>query len=266
MSLIVRIAAIATLLFLPALPLSVEANDKHLSNAPKRTALKVIGADYPPYVLKQGNKATGFAVELLDYVQQENQWALQTTVLPWGRAYQVALEQANVLVLNIGRTAAREDQFLWIDPYTKDDIGLFSLASRDDIEVGKLGSVQQYSVVTYRQGGANSVVKALGFRPDRLVFVDSPYQLVRLLAIGRVDLAADYNRAFHYTSTHFAEKTMVRLPLKDGMKTRIEVGFALSKGTSRVYLQAINGALEKIRADGRFSALEEKWFGVIKSG
>ncbi|WP_439859750.1 ABC transporter substrate-binding protein [Pseudomonas sp. MBLB4136] len=86
---------------------------------------------------------------------------------PWARAYDMALQQPNVLIYLIARTSAREPQFKWVGEITRIDYHLYKLRARTDIQVRTLQDAQRYSIGVLRDDVRQKYLRTQGF--SRLV-------------------------------------------------------------------------------------------------
>ena len=82
---------------------------------------------------------------------------------PWARAYDMALQQPDVLIYLIARTEAREPLFKWVGEVTRIDYHLYRLRARQDIQVRTLEDAQQYSIGVLRDDVRQKYLRTQGF-------------------------------------------------------------------------------------------------------
>jgi polar amino acid transport system substrate-binding protein len=74
----------------------------------------VVTENYPPYSYEQEGKITGTSTDIVKCIMDESGLEYKIEVLPWARAYEMALNRDDVLIYNIMRTPERETLFNWI--------------------------------------------------------------------------------------------------------------------------------------------------------
>lgn len=222
--------------------------------------LSVLTSEYPPYVKFNDEGMTGFSVDVFDEVQKRLGWTYKVAKEPWARVYTKVTTQPNVMLLFMSRTAPREELVKWSRAYSSDTVHLYALKSRTDIDINTIEELSQYSVVTYRNGAPTEFLQKMGFVAEMLVEVNTPRQLVEMLKLGRVDLAADFDKGFVYNSLHYNADKVISQPITQIINYQIPVGFALSKDSNPTVLRQINSTLLDMEKDGTLTTLREKWF------
>ena len=74
----------------------------------------VVTENYPPYNYEHEGKVSGLSTDIIKRIMDESGLDYKIEILPWARAYKMALNQDNVLIYTITRTTEREDLFHWI--------------------------------------------------------------------------------------------------------------------------------------------------------
>ena len=92
--------------------------------------LRILSENLPPLNYVRDGELVGPSVEMVKEVQRRIGSAEDIQVYPWARAYQIALEEENVVLFGVSHTADRENKFKWVGP----------LATKRDILVAKKGS------------------------------------------------------------------------------------------------------------------------------
>jgi len=136
-------------------------------------------------------KLTGRTVELMREAMRRMELDLPIKVLPWARAYQMALSGPEVGLFATTRTAEREELFKWAGPltrlqwvfYAKKGGGLTINSLEDAKNVARIG--------TYRSDAREQFLQRQGF--TNLNSVNDQVTNLRKLMLGRVDLVAGTN-------------------------------------------------------------------------
>lgn len=218
--------------------------------------LKVLTEDDPPYsTMGKDGKPTGFGVEVVNEIQKRLGKSYPVQIQPWARVLNTAKEEANVVAFTMSRTKERENLFHWVGPIVENDWVLVGakadkrkITSLDDAKkVGNIGTVRGYAWTDYltAQGFTNlDVVTERKQNPKKLeakriaVFVsaDSSYE--------SEITEAGLNPADHEILLNF---------------NSVQMYIALSKGTDKAVADQWQKALDAMKADGTFKALNSKW-------
>ncbi|NIQ88108.1 MAG: transporter substrate-binding domain-containing protein, partial [Deltaproteobacteria bacterium] len=92
--------------------------------------LIILTENLPPLNYVEDGVLVGPSVDTVKEIQRRVGSQEEIKVYPWARAYQMALEEENVVLFGMTHTEVRHDQFKWIGP----------LATKRDILVAKKGS------------------------------------------------------------------------------------------------------------------------------
>ena len=82
---------------------------------------------------------------------------------PWARAYDMALQQPNVLIYLIARTPEREPLFKWVGEVMRIDYHVYKLRGQPDIQVRTLADAKHYSIGVLRDDVRHQYLQAEGF-------------------------------------------------------------------------------------------------------
>ena len=148
--------------------------------------LIILTENLPPLNYLENGVLVGPAVEMVKEIQRRVGSAEKIQVYPWARAYQMALEEENVVLFCMARIEAREDKFYWIGP----------VAKKRDILVAKMGSGLKIAnlddakkvthIGTLRDDAKEVYLKLKGF--TNLVSTHDDQRNAKKLMLGRIDL------------------------------------------------------------------------------
>lgn len=105
---------------------------------------------------------------------------------PWARAYDMALQEPDVLVYLIARTSEREALFRWVGEIMRIDYHFYKLRERDDIRVPNLEAAKDYRVGVLRDDVRHQYLQANGFA--KIVVAAHNSDNFKRLLHGQVDL------------------------------------------------------------------------------
>lgn len=125
--------------------------------------IKVVTED-TAYSYLQNGKVSGPASAVVEATLQRaglNDYRIG--LYPWARAYDMALQEPNVLIYLIARTPARESLFKWVGELTRIEYHFYKLRERKDIQVRALQDAKNYSVGVLRDDVRHHYLLEQGF-------------------------------------------------------------------------------------------------------
>ena len=196
------------------------------------------------------NDVTGFVVEIIKQLFARAQISYTLELVPWIRAYNLALAKPNHGVFTTTRTLDREDLFLWISPLTENKWVLMG-RSDGDIELSDLGDARRFRIGGYPGDAISLYLENNGLTID---YAPQDALNVRKLAMGRIDLWPVGQRKGRWLANRegVAVKEIFTLKL-----TR--AGLAMNKNTDPVIVARLEQELERMRADGTVSRITENF-------
>jgi polar amino acid transport system substrate-binding protein len=116
------------------------------------------------YTYLQNGKVAGTASEVVEAtLQRAGLHDYRLALYPWARAYDMAQQEANVLIYLIARTPEREPLFKWVGEIMRIDYHFYKLKERKDIVVPDLQSAKNYSVGVLREDVRYQYLRTQGF-------------------------------------------------------------------------------------------------------
>ena len=216
-------------------------------------SIQVVTEDTSYSYLENG-KVVGTATAVVEAtLQRAGLTDYRIAIYPWARAYDMAQQQANVLIYLIARTPARETQFKWVGEIERIEHHFYKLRARADIQVHELQDAKQYSVGVMRddlrhqylldQGFAKLVVSA----NNRDNFMRLLNQQVQLLPMPASDAAM------------LCKEAQVDCALLERMHTLAELStglyMAYSLSTDDETVARTRGAFDSLKAEGKVTQL-----------
>jgi polar amino acid transport system substrate-binding protein len=204
------------------------------------------------YSYLQGGQVGGPASQVVEAMLQRaglNDYSL--ALYPWARAYDMALQQPNVLIYLIARTPEREPLFKWLGEVMHIDYHFYKLRGQPDIQLRTLEDAKHYSIGVLRDDVRHQYLQAEGF--TKLVVAAHNRDNFRRLLNRQVQL--------------------VPMPERDAMLLSAEAGVdyaslervytldALSSGLYMAYSNATDDAIVK-RSRAAFDSLKNE--GLVR--
>ena len=234
--------------------LAVSANDGN-------HVLKVVTEEHVPFNFTEHGKVTGFSTEVLEIVLKEAGMQGQFQVLPWARAYEVAVNAENVLIYSIYRTSQREKFFKWIGPLTSSEWFLYGLRERQ-FKIETLDDAKKFKIGSVNEDAAEHFLVGKGFVKGENLQSSVKFPLLyEKLKLGRLDLIImSEASAFEIARRAGDDANKTIQPVyRIGEHAHQGLYFALSAKSDEAILQRLRKALETLKKNGSFEAMKKKW-------
>lgn len=154
--------------------------------AARADSIKIVTEDSSYTYLRDG-RVTGPATEIVEAtMKRAGLTDYKLALYPWARAYDLALQEPNVLIFLIARTQARESQFKWAGEFMRIEYHLYKLRGRDDVVVHNLQDAKAYSIGVMRDDVRQQYLQSRGF--DKLVVSARNPDSLRMLLDRKVQL------------------------------------------------------------------------------
>jgi len=240
----------------------ISVNLMLITPALAQTVLQGVTEKYPPYTYEEENgEVAGIITEIVHAIAAKAGITIQTSVYPWARAYNMAIEQPNILIFSIFKTPEREEQFSWIGPVIpRVEIGLYKLKERTDITVNSLEDAKNYITGVVRDTIFHTYLLDHGFAKTSIDVQADPLQNLKLLFLKRIDLvlAEEFENAAQLQKLNLPPDQMEEVLRLPDMNTEFYV--AISKQTSEDIVRKLQTAFKEIEADGAtIPAILEKY-------
>ncbi len=219
--------------------------------------IKIVTEDFAPFQYKENNQVVGMATEVVRAVISGTSIKGDITIYPWARAYEIAKKEKNVLIFSIARTKERESIFKWVGTVAPYRIYFFKLKSREDIVVNKLEDAKIYFIGGEYRDVKQQYLTSKGFNNIQLV-PKSHLNILKLYA-GRVDLIPFDELGFAYKAQKLGFNTSKIEKVFFLNEISSDLYMAFSKNSSDTIVQMFKKSLEKIKTDGRYQKILEKY-------
>ncbi|RZM83375.1 hypothetical protein C3B51_07055 [Pseudoalteromonas rubra] len=152
--------------------------------------IKIVTENLPPYQMPdQHGKVQGVAAKKVNKLLSDLNIKADIQVMPWARAYKIAVNEPGTLIFSIVRTPAREDLFHWLGVLMSTKTYLISLRKRSDIKVERLSDLLNYRVGVKRDDVVFQYLQSKGML-DTIVVLPETFVTVKMLLKGRADIIA----------------------------------------------------------------------------
>jgi polar amino acid transport system substrate-binding protein len=245
--------------------LALVVGGQSASAQPQTPVLQALTESLPPLNYEHDGKITGFASELLDLMAADAGVLLQKQLLPWVRAYDRATKPGDTLLYSLVRTPQREPLFRWVGPIGPRRVLLYKWADRTDIQLKTLDDARAYRIGTTLESAATKNLIKQGFVPMPVDGAASGLeqgvndeQNMRKFIAKRFDLlvSLDWAAAYNAKNAGIDPADLVPALVLD---ESLSYWYGLNLSVDPEVAKRLNAALQKLRNDGRYAQLRQKY-------
>jgi len=219
--------------------------------------LTLITENAPPNSYMENGVLTGRAVEVVQAVLKEiGMVDYKINMYPWARGYMMLETKKNIALFATSRTQFRENLFKWAGPISDNEVNLYKLKSRKDVEVTTLDDLKKYRVGSGRDDQKTQYLASKGVE---LHIVAEDKQNVEKLFLGRIDVMpyAAGRLKYDIVKCGYDPGGLEAIFEVKEISTDIYVAFSMSTDDSIV--QKIQEGFDAIREKGIQEIILNKW-------
>ncbi len=224
----------------------------------------------PPLNYEQDGKVVGFSSELLDLMAKDADITVHKQLLPWSRAYDMVGRQGNTLIYSLARTPERESLFQWVGPISARRILLYKHSDRTDISLKSLDDARPYRIGVARESAAAKGLIKQGFAINGAHEVLGPgldlgahdESNMKKFIAKRFDLLVSLDWAAAYNAKN-AGLDADDLQAVWVLDESLSYWYGLNPATDPDIARRLNAALQKVKSDGRYLALKQKYLPKV---
>ncbi|MES2071768.1 MAG: transporter substrate-binding domain-containing protein [Pseudomonadota bacterium] len=220
--------------------------------------LIVFTEDAAPHSVSKDGQVVGASTEFVRMMVEKAGFKPDVRMMSWKAVLQVAETQPAALIYPISRTSEREASYAWIGRLANYKTYLYKLKARTDIALKKTDDAKAYKIAAIREDVREEFLLAHGFRQQGIVGVTDNKEAMRLLMIGRVDLAPLSQVGLEGTCV--AEKMNCSLFEQElPLGLTMDVYVAANKNTPADTVRRLQNAYDGLVADGSYQRLLGKF-------
>lgn len=226
------------------------------------TPLRIVTEELPPYNMTQDGRVTGMSTEVVQAVLKEVGMDAPIQPMPWARAYEMALNESNVLIYSIVRTPARQSLFQWVGTIGPTQWYIYSLADRP-VKLNSLADAHGHQIATVNQDVGEQYLVSKGFRIGEDLQSSTKYEHnYRKLKVDHVELWISNELNALYLTRQNGEdpdKVLIRSLALPELSSPDGLSMAFSRKTPAETVEKFRAGLETIRRNGVYDAILRKW-------
>jgi len=224
--------------------------------AVSKSDVRLITENFPPFNFAgQDGAAKGRSTAIVRGILSRLGQTADIEILPWADGYNLALNTSNVALFSTARTLLRDPLFKWVGPIGSFEKALYASAN-STISISSLDAARKVgSICVVKDDVRQQMLTERGFA--NLVLLASDEQCIASLAAGKADLwfgSTDSEPFSAYLAGVGPDSMkMVYSVEKD------EIFIAFSNSTSDATVRSWQSALDKMKRDGFYDALQGQY-------
>jgi ABC-type amino acid transport substrate-binding protein len=220
-------------------------------NIKETSDLKMLTEEYPPVTFMKDGKVTGFVTDVVRAIIARQGVPDKIRLTSWDEAYNVALNNPNVVLFSTERTEKREKLFQWVGPVGKNS-AIFYAKKGSGIRINSLEEARKIAAIaTTTDWFTEQYLKSKGF--TNLVSSPLPVANVKQLMNGEVQISVFTD----ITIPEIVKNAGYAMDDLEPVFTMSNTYFyiAMSLGTPRETVKKWQSALDGLKADGTFEKI-----------
>jgi polar amino acid transport system substrate-binding protein len=205
--------------------------------------LTIYTEDWPPISYQTNSKMEGMGVEIVQALQAKMGTSEAITMVPWARGYKSLLEEPNIMLFSVGRSAEREKLMILLGPIAISSTSLYTRKGNAARLLAMGDKLYELSVGAYRGSIFADTAKKKGFA--NIDLAAAPKITANMLFAKRFDLWVEGSLAVPsiVKETGHEPEEIERVMVLDNL----ELYLAFSKTSSPTIVKAWEAALKAIK-------------------
>jgi len=220
--------------------------------------VEVVTEYLPPFQIKNADGTLGgFSTDIVNRLFDITNDTARINVLPWTRAYSIALARPNTLVYSIVNTPQRRDQFHWVGKVKSERFFVWGLRENFAAPFTATQHAKDYSVAVTKQYHSANYVKNNGFADAYYTTRDS--QSVGMVFKGRAEITLSSELVIKQISLSHGYDFSKLIKLADVTELNNDLSIAFSQGSDPDLVKRFQLAYQYLEQSGELQQLREKW-------
>lgn len=237
------------------------------------TEVRIVTEENKPVQFYENGTLVGFGIDIIESVNLLLSNKSRIELLPWARAYKIALEHRNVLIFSMRRTQDREDLFHWLapvhpEPFRPDyekwqtQTNIVFICRKDaKIYIDTIEEAKQYVVASTRGDYLTELIMKEYQWPRTRVQLTQSYRIaVKMMELKRADLAVMISRDYESILHDWGVDERPFRPCFELKKSPALLYFAFSKNTLPEIVDSYTNALKAVYENGTYEKTFNRWY------
>ena len=215
-------------------------------------------ANLPPYSISDSPNKPGFTTEIMEEIHKITNFDVETRFSPWGRAQELTQQNKNHLIFTLTRIPTRESLYQWVADIIPIQGGIVSISDKTPVDTLEDAAKRGLKIGVAGKTPWERMLLSTNYPKDKIVVVPDEKSNARKMIAGRIDywFTATDRAAYYLKEMGLKEQPTVGKPLRSG-RLYLAGNLDFSKDKS----EEIREALQKIKDDGTYDKIYQKYFG-----
>ncbi|AOW77443.1 hypothetical protein A3Q34_11575 [Colwellia sp. PAMC 20917] len=224
----------------------------------KTEVIEVVTELLEPYQIKNPDSSLGgFSTEVVEALFKITEDHPKIQIMPWARAYDVALHTPNVLIYSIAHTKLRNKKFHWIGALKEERLYFWGLKKHYAKTNYKVSALKNRKIAVSRNSNSAQYLLAQDF--SNIYQLANERQTMNMLFIDRVDLilATQITIETRAKNLGYDFNELQRLNEVAALNNKLSIAFSLD--TSPTLIKKYQTAFQQLVTTGQLAKIKEKW-------
>ncbi|MBA6348523.1 MULTISPECIES: ABC transporter substrate-binding protein [unclassified Colwellia] len=224
----------------------------------KAEVIEVVTELLEPYQIKNPDGSLGgFSTDVVEALFKITEDHPKIQVMPWARAYDVALHNPNVLIYSIAHTKLRNKKFHWIGALKEERLYFWGLKKHYPKTNYKVSALKNRKIAVSRNSNSAQYLIAQDF--SNIYQLANERQTMNMLFIDRVDLilATQITIETRAKNLGYDFNELQRLNEVAALNNKLSIAFSLD--TSPTLIKKYQTAFQQLVTTGQLAKIKEKW-------
>lgn len=211
-----------------------------------------------PYQIQNSDGSLGgFSTDVIHSLLAITNDIAKIQVMPWARAYEVALHEPNTLIYSIARTKTRNKKFHWIGALKEERLYFWGLKKEFTKNNYKVDELKNYRIAVSRNSNSAQYITSQNF--SKVYQLANERQNMDMLFIDRVDLilATQITIETRAKSLGYNFTDLQRLNEVAALNNKLSIAFSLD--TPPELINKYQKAFQQLESNGQLNKLKQKW-------
>jgi polar amino acid transport system substrate-binding protein len=220
--------------------------------------INVVTEYLEPYQIQNADGSLGgFSTEVIHSLLAITNDNAKIQVMPWARAYEVALHEPNTLIYSIAHTKTRNEKFHWIGALKEERLYFWGLKKQFTKVNYKVEELKNYRIAVSRNSNSAQYITSQDF--SKVYQLANERQNMDMLFIDRVDLilATQITIETRAKNLGYSFNDLQRLNEVAALNNKLSIAFSLD--TPPELIKKYRKAFQQLESNGQLNKLKKKW-------
>jgi polar amino acid transport system substrate-binding protein len=211
----------------------------------------------PFQIQHQNGNLSGFSIDVVKALFQSITHEPKIQVMPWARAYKMAVNEPNTLIFSIARAQYREAMFHWIGCIIDENFFFWGLKNNYQNNHYNIEQLKHQKIAVSRYSNAEQYVLDNQFSNiSRLIQEE---QNIQMLFSNRVNLIVATDLTIKHRTKRLGLNYHALVKVHNATELNNQLCIALSLDSDPKWILRLQNAFLQLESNGTIDAIRQKW-------